>query len=199
MKQENLIAAIIAETLQNPKALEVKITGAVSETMKRRRAGLFQNEVDYRILAPGFEPPENDCHAKSAYRADLVGYSKSGFTVAEFKIYDEEKRTKNPWGVLHFLQRDIEKLDKLAKTKRKLWGNLISIVAIRNADFDPGEEQQKTMLGYGKSKSKKPLLRGFRYYPVLFVLAKELERRAEWDVEIKKKGGTAFLIASRKF
>ncbi len=199
MKKEHLVAAIIAETLQKPTALEVKITGAVSKTMKQRRAGLFQNEVDYRILVPDFESLENDCHAKKSYRADLVGYSKSGFTVAEFKIYDEEKRTKNPWGVIHFLRRDIARLNKLAETNHKLWGDLIFIVAIRNADFDRGEEQQELMRSYGKSKSKKPPLRKFRYYPVLLILDKELRDNATWNVELKKRGGTAFLIASRKF
>jgi hypothetical protein len=198
MKNKVLIDSVIAETLRQPTSNEVDITAAVAITMKQKRAGLFQNEVDYRILAPSFKSLENDCHASSAYRADLVGYSKSGFTVAEFKIYDEHKRTKNPWGVLHFLRRDVAKLDALAKSPNRLWGDLYSIIAIRNTDFDPGYEQQKSMLRAVESKDKKPQLRGFRYYPILLVLETFLKRKVKWDVEIVTKNETAFLIARRQ-
>ena len=52
-----------------PDDIEVNITQIVAENMKKKKTRLFQNEIDYRILFPNFDPTSHE--GKSSQKFEL--------------------------------------------------------------------------------------------------------------------------------
>ncbi len=193
---------LISATMANPDALETTITEAAAVRLKKMKFGLFQNEVDYRLLLPSFTPPEEVGESTKNFRADLVGYTQSGFVLTEFKIYDELKRNKNPWGVLYYLDLDRLKLESAVKANsRGLEGVVCTVSAVRNTDFAPHPDQVATMIDCYHSKGRNQGIRDSRFYPILEVaeMTGTQFSQFDWSYQVFKRKNVAFLVGMLPF
>jgi hypothetical protein len=187
---------IMAVTDANPGSKELGITERVAEELKRNKTGMFQSEVDYRIIFPGFVTP-SDLPARSVrLRADLAGFSSGKLVLMEYKLYDERIRTSSPWKVLFYLLRDRLKLESVITANRDcLPGFVIQACAVKNTDFQEGEEQTRIMSdGFVDPRAKS--IRNARYYPILpaFAAYSKRESPVAWSFEIARSGSTAYLF-----
>jgi hypothetical protein len=193
--------SIVKTTIKYPNAQEVEITMRVAEDLKRKKQGLFQNEVDYRILFPNFKPLPDSGTKEGRYRVDLVGFTANRFIFTEFKIWDENRRTKNPWGVFHFLRRDLRKLEAAVRqNKGRVNGAVQLLVALRNSDKIKDVAQIDLMWPYcrdnGTIHGRKPRTHCGNYFSVVEVFHKYIrEREMPWQSTAFSKSGTYFLAA----
>jgi hypothetical protein len=196
---------LINSTLANPTALETTITEAAAVGLKKQKFGQFQNEVDYRLLLPVFSPPESVGEATKRFRADLIGYTQSGFVLSEFKILDELKRNKNPWGVLYFLDLDRLKLEAAVKANScGLSGAVCTVVAVRNTDFSAHPDQVNAMIDrYSdpQSKGRCPAIRNSRCYPILEIAMTTGTRYSDynWSYRTFHRKNVDFLVGILPF
>jgi hypothetical protein len=190
--------ALIRTTVSEPKHKEVPITSMVAEILKQKKLGLFQNELDYRVFFPHFKPDGNDA---GRYRVDLAGFTWEGLVLTEFKLYDENIKTMNPWGVLHHICRDMEKLEAVARSNNgKQPGAVQIIVAVRNTDKKENFDQIKCMNDqWEMPQGRRPRIKDSNYFSILkafdYRLQSErkdkLKWKSEWHSESKMR--TSFL------
>lgn len=191
--------AIIQATVAQYDLKEVGITQLVAERLKRQKRGLFQNEVDYRILMPHFRPPADGTRDASRFRADLAAFTHGGLILTEFKIADERRRTMNPWGVLHWLCRDMRKLETAAHQNRgRLRGVVQFVVAVRNSSHERNPGQVRLMMehwGGAASNSRLPSVWNADYFSVLEVFRRYVQSEGTrgWKTAAERRGQTAFL------
>lgn len=197
---KKVLDQIIKVTVANSKFKEVDITENVSEGLKKKKQGLFQNEVDYRILFPDFTPPISETNNSTKYRADLVGFSDGGLSLIELKIYDEEKRNKNNWGVLYYLNKDRLKIEAAVKAnKNNLNGIGAIVIAIKNTTFKKNNDQINLMIdmaGTLKKGERYPSIKNSNYFSILDALVgyTNKDSNISWAFENIRKGKTAFLV-----
>jgi hypothetical protein len=197
-------AELIRVTCANRGLLETEITTNVANNLKEKKLGLFQNEVDYRVLLPDFKPNKNGILEKTKFRLDLAGYTATGFTLCEFKKYDEKKRDKNPWGVLFYFDQDRLKLEHAIFTNKEnttnpLHGKALLVCSVINTDFNANTSQIALMVDQFQKNNPNPPIRKSNYYSILESFEKtSKERNPTWQFEIvkMKKEKVAFLIGS---
>ena len=183
-----------------PDDIEVNITQIVAENMKKKKTGLFQNEIDYRILFPNFDPTSHEGKSSQKFRADLVGFDSTGFSFVEFKMFDENKiKKKNIWGVFWLSYLDLLKLEAAVLSNvNNLEGTAAIIFAIRNTDFQERNNQSAKMVEVFLKDNfdKKPSIKGATYFPILSALKEysKKKNKFQWIFEIKKKKNVAFLV-----
>ena len=190
--------ALIDAVIANPTLNEVGITHAVAQEVKRAKTGLFQNEVDYRVLFPRFRPPTSNVSGGDRWRADLVGFTRGEFVLTEFKVYDEELRNKNPWGVLHFLWRDVEKLEASVRQNHlALSGVAQFIFVVRNSGHMANIEQIRVMLDHWRQggRQRHPGIKGANYLSVLEVLRRLVKSHGHvsWNISSGNRANVAFV------
>ncbi|CAA9890557.1 hypothetical protein METHB2_240030 [Candidatus Methylobacter favarea] len=206
-----IVEEIIATTLKFKNMKEVEITQKVSSQLKDKKIGLFQNEVDYRVLLPEFTPDDgHNC------RGDLVGFSHGRFVLAEYKIYDENLINKNPWGVFYYFMRDRLKLESAIRyNSQNLPGHVMQICVIRNTDCVENDVQNDVQIELilehfkisnhfkmlkNDQRVKYPSLKGAKYLPILQAFKKfPSESTHAWEYSFKSRGSTAFLIGIAEF
>jgi len=198
---EKVVDQLIKVTTNNPDFKEVPITEEVSEILKKKKEGLFQNEVDYKVLFPAFMPPQDEGNSKDRYRGDLVGFSNGGFSLIEFKIYDENRKNKNNWGVFWYFNQDRLKIESARKANnKKLYGTGAIVFAVRNTDFKTNEDQVKLMavkFGTLQSNERYPGIKNANYYSILEAYKEYCMKNSSfpWKFdEIIKKDNVAFLV-----
>jgi len=197
---QRVIEQLFRVTKNNPDFKEVPITEKVSEILKKKKEGLFQNEVDYKVLFPEFCPPDHEENSRDKYRGDLVGFSGGGFSLIEFKIYDELKRNKNNWGVFWYFNHDRLKIESALEANSNNLNGIGSIVfALRNTDFVINQDQVSLMVnkfGTLKPGQSYPSIKNSNYYSILLAYKEYCrnESKYSWDFEIVKKGNIAFLV-----
>jgi hypothetical protein len=193
--------ALVKQSLSEQEQSEVDITQTVCRHLKEnKRFGLVQNEVNYKILFPDFRVGD-DPHASDSYRADLTAFTRDGFLLTEFKIYDEQKTRKGVWGVAHYLHRDISKLERAIDSNiDKHKGFVQFLFAVRNAK-PRNDKQIATMKGFEKKPSgneKRPNTSKGNFHSVLVLINEYLaSSKPQWRTELVEKGNTAFLHGFR--
>ncbi len=191
---------LIRATLANPDANETTITEVAALGLKKRKFGLFQNDVDYRLLLPDFLPPEGVGLSTRNFRANLVGYTRHGFVLLEYRIYDELLRhNKNPWGILYYFDLDRKKLESAIEANAvKHQGIVCSVFAVRNTDFEEHPAQVSTMVESWGMPGRNPPIKNSRYYPILHAMKGASAKLSKygWHYELVKKDRIAFLVGT---
>lgn len=199
---------LIAATLSMPRTLEVVISARVAETLKRKKHGLFQNEVNYNSLFPSFKPSTHSdaVTTRDRYMADLVGFTNGGFVLTEFKLYDERKiETSRPWAALYSFCQDRRKLEAAIKVNQHRHPGVAQLVfAIRNSEHVKDEAGAKVMAEAflkpeaERNKSRLPSVPNHTLFRVLdaFRFHAQKDAAVKWRFSLVKKGTTAFLIGS---
>jgi hypothetical protein len=195
---KTLVNELVRVSVDKPELQEVAITEEVAHRLKRKKTGMFQNEVDYRILFPRFTPPEDIPAKAQRLRADLAGFAAGKLILTEFKLYNENIRTSNHWKVLFYLLRDRVKLESAIRANENgIPGFVIQACAVQNTDFTEHREQTSIMSnGFVQENGKAKSISNTRYFPILPAFANWTREIStfDWDFQIVRKATTAVLI-----
>lgn len=113
---------------------ETTITKDACEDLKSNcKKGLFQNEVDYRVIFPDFAGRNITADLSHRYRADIISFISGRVYILEYKKFDETNRNRNMWGVLWLLDEDRKKLEQaIEQNILNINGEVIQIACVMN-------------------------------------------------------------------
>ncbi len=196
--QDNpIIKRLVKDSNDRTNISEINVTQKTTSNLKGTRLGIFQNEVDYRFLLKNYAP-QSEANSRSA--VDIMGFMGDAFNLVEFKLFDEKKpKSYHHWSALHYLKKDIEKLEYASTFKTEYQIEYYFVFAVRNSVRKLNNQQLDVASQYIDSLNNKPKIIEFNQYTVLKTIEKLNQTKwPNWSFEFLNKENDSFLLGKLK-